>query len=111
MNTNYKMVFWIACLSLPAWASNPARVDSTLKKANDYQEIVLDSIEIVGRVEKPGVIILPKRVEPQIQEKDLERDFNNELRQGVGEIVEPREDLQRVEPLVSIKKAIEKRRE
>jgi hypothetical protein len=110
MNRFKTTLFTCICLSLPIWASIPAKADSTVGSPVEPQEIVLDSIEIKGRVDKPGVFILPKRVEPRIKEKDLERDFNSELRQGMGEIVEPKEALQRVEPVESIKKAIKKDR-
>ena len=110
MKTFYIIVFLLLSLCIPAWAFNPAKVDSTARKTGIPEEIVLDSIDIKGHVDKPGVIILPKRVEPKIKEKELERDFNSEVRQGVGEIVEPKEALQQVEPIKSIKKTIEKDR-
>jgi hypothetical protein len=104
------IIFYLLSLCIPAWAAYPVKADSTVKKTVTTEEIVLDSIEIKGHVDKPGVIILPKRVEPRIKEKELERDFNSEVRQGVGEIVEPKEALQQVEPVKSIKKTIEKDR-
>jgi hypothetical protein len=104
------ILFFLSFLCMPVWAVNPARADSTVKKTGTTEEIVLDSIEIKGHVDKPGVIILPKRVEPKIKAKELDRDFNSEVRQGVGEIVEPKEALQRVEPVKSIKKTVEKDR-
>jgi hypothetical protein len=74
-------------------------------------EIVLDVIEIKGRIEKPGVIIMPKRVEPEIGEVDLERSFTQEVKEGIGEIPKPEEELQRVDRIKSIKKAVKRKRE
>lgn len=74
-------------------------------------EIVLDEIEIKGRVEKPGVIIFPKRIEPDLPEVELERSFQRELKEGMGEIIKPDDELSQVEQVESIKKAIEKKRE
>ena len=105
------IVISLLSLSIPAWAVHPVKPDTTrTKKTVAPEEIILDSIEIKGHVDKPGVIILPKRVEPKIKEKELERDFNSEVRQGVGEIVEPKEALKQVEPVESIKKTVEKDR-
>jgi hypothetical protein len=73
-------------------------------------EIVLESIEIKGSVEKPGIIIMPKRVEPELGEVDLERSFQKEVKQGVGEIPKPEKELNAVEEVKSIKKTVDRKR-
>ena len=73
-------------------------------------ELVLQPIEIKGKVEKPGVIIMPKRVEPELGKMELERSFKRELKQGVGEVPKPDKELQQVDQIRSIKKTIERKR-
>ncbi len=74
-------------------------------------EIVLEVIEIRGKIDKPSVIIVPKRVEPEIGEIELERSFQQEVKEGIGQIPEPEKELQQVDRIESIKKTIQKERE
>lgn len=76
----------------------------------DSEEMVLDVIEIKGHVEKPGVTIIPKRIEPEMEEKDINRSFDDEVKKGVGEILTPDEALREVDRVKSIKKTLEKKR-
>ncbi|NQT25505.1 hypothetical protein HQ585_09120 [candidate division KSB1 bacterium] len=76
----------------------------------DAEEILLENIEIRGRIDKPGVIILPKRIEPEVQEIDLDRSFQHEVKNGIGEIPGPDRMLRQLEQVESIKKAVEKER-
>jgi hypothetical protein len=78
---------------------------------SDGDELYLDAIEIKGRVEKPSVIILPKRIDPEVGEIELEREFEQELKEGIGEILRPEEEMSKVERVQSIKQAIERDRE
>ena len=78
--------------------------DSTTK------EMVFDTIEVQGNVQKPGVIIIPKRVEPELEEVDLERSFKKEVKDGIGEIRRPEKELQKVDQIESIKKTVERKR-
>ncbi len=73
-------------------------------------EMVLGVIEIKGRVEKPGVIIISRRVEPDIGEIELERSFEKEVKEGVGEIPKPEKELRRLDRVKSIKKTVERKR-
>ena len=73
-------------------------------------EILLQDIEIKGNVEKPGVVLLPKRLEPETEGMDLERDFEKELKKGTSEVPKPEKELQNIERVESIKKAINKKR-
>ncbi|MBN2030135.1 hypothetical protein JW824_07800 [bacterium] len=78
---------------------------------SDGGEMVLEAIEIQGKVERPGVIIVPKRVEPEIEEIELERSFQQEVKEEMGQIPEPERELQSVDRIESIKKTIQKERE
>jgi hypothetical protein len=80
-------------------------------KSGKVNEIILDDIAIKGEVEKPSVIILPKRLEPEMNEVDLERSFKREVKEGAGDVPKPDKALGQVEPVKSIKKTIEKKRE
>jgi hypothetical protein len=73
-------------------------------------ELVFDTIEVKGKVQKPGVIIIPKRLEPEVNQKDLERSFQKEMTDGIGEIPKPEKELQKVEQVKSIKKVIKRER-
>jgi len=94
--------------------------EETLKKAELFRssavqdtvegELVLETIEIKGRVEKPGVIIMPSRLEANLKKVELDRSFEKELKEGVGEIVEPKKELRQVEKVKSIKKTVGRER-
>lgn len=77
--------------------------------ADSSGELLLDEIEIKGNVEKPGVIIVPKRIEPEIRDIELKRSFEEELK-GAGDAPKPDEKLGEVEQVESIKKAVERKR-
>ena len=53
---------------------------------------------------------MPKRVEPEIGEIALERSFNKEVKEGVGEIPKPEKELRRLDRIESIKKTVERKR-
>jgi hypothetical protein len=88
-----------------------------IKKADQSQrkdggdEVILDEIEIKGKIEKPGLIILPKRIEPEMEEIELERSFKKEVKEGMGEIQKPDEATGKVEDIHSIKKAVKRKRQ
>ena len=124
MNSMARLAAALALCLLVAWPvrvqAQSTRPDSTravrgaVKSATSAKpdtvkgELVLDDIFIQGKVEKPGVIIVPKRVEPELKEKELDRSFKKELREG--EIMKPKEELRRVDQVESIKKAVERKR-
>ncbi len=56
-----------------------------------------------------SVMIIPRRVEPELKERELSRSFQTELKQG-GTIVKPENELRNVERVKSIRKAMEKER-
>ena len=74
------------------------------------EEIILDAIEIKGKVEKPGVIIMPKRIEPELNDIALERSFQREVKESIGEMPKPAVVLQEVDRVKSIKKTVERKR-
>jgi hypothetical protein len=77
----------------------------------DGDELFLDEIEIKGKVEKPSVIIMPKRIDPEVGEVHLEREFEQELKEGMGEIPQVEDETNRVEDVQSIKRALNRDRE
>jgi hypothetical protein len=84
---------------------------SKTAKSGKADELILDDIEIKGEVEKPSVIILPKRLEPEMNEVELERSFKREVKEGTGDVPKPDKALGQVEPVKSIKRTIDKKRE
>ena len=82
-------------------AMNPTSADG---------EMVLDQIDIQGRIEKPGVIVLPSRVDPEMGEIELERSFDNEVKDGGQALPQPEGELGQVDGVKSIKKAVERQR-
>ena len=82
-------------------ATNPASADG---------EIILDQIDIHGRIEKPGVIVLPTRIDPEMGEVELERSFDDEVKDGSEALPQPEEELGQVDGVKSIKKAVERQR-
>lgn len=118
MKKVFMLPFWI-CLPYFALSAVPLPEDSTnhvVQKSGRTprgtdQEITLDEIDIQGMIEKPSVIVVPKRIEPNLQEVELNRSFEKEVKEGVGEIPKSDEMLRKVEPVPSIKKSIEKKRD
>jgi len=78
--------------------------------ARNPVEIQLEEIQIQGEVEKPSVIILPKRIEPEMEEDGLDRSFSKEIKKNTDEVPKPDKAISQVEPVKSIKKKIEKKR-
>ena len=100
------------------WSETTASQDSLsqlpsspeIYKSEETDELVLDEIEIKGKVEKPGVIILPKRVEPEMGEVELGRSFKREVKDGIGDLPKAEDVLGKVERVNSIKKTVERNR-
>jgi hypothetical protein len=94
------------------WPS--VRRDPSARPANHRDsssgEILLQDIEIKGNVDKPGVVVLPKRLEPETEGMDLDRNFEKELKKGTSEVPKPEKELQKIERVESIKDAINKKR-
>ena len=89
----------------------PPQKNRTLAAQDTVEgELVLETIEIKGKVEKPGVIILPNRVQPELKKVELKRSFEKEVKEGVGEIIQPKKELREVEKVKSIKKTVGRKR-
>lgn len=74
------------------------------------KEIELEEIVIQGRPEAPSVIIVPKRIEPEMKQDPLDRSFKEELNKEFNKVPQPNELLHQIEDVESIKKTIEKER-
>ena len=112
------MVYAIAC-NLPGTVQAQKVTQDTTKQKLESQialpdssaeEFVLDDIYIKGNVEKPGVIVMPKRVEPELEKVELERSFKREVKEGIGDIPKPEKELREVERVESIKKTVKRKR-
>lgn len=99
----------------------PAKSDTVLAKqslapakkdtAKILQETELESISIEAIIEKPNVDIIPKRVEPELEEVEfVERSFDRELKEVPKDMLLLEDDLDRVAKLEGIKKMLEKKK-
>jgi len=109
-------ICFLLCLGI-VHAQSPSTTGDTTSQSqvekpspNEGEELVLDTIEITGRIEKPGMIIMPKRVEPDLEKMELGRSFDKELKEGIGEIPKPENALKQVDRIKSIKKTVERKR-
>jgi len=93
--------------SVKIFSPAPAKGDT----AGNPGEIQLEEIQIQGEVEKPSVIILPKRIEPEVEDDGLDRSFSKEIKKNSDEVPKPDKAISQVEPVKSIKKELEKKRQ
>lgn len=97
-------------------AAKNTKADSAAKatkpdtaKANEEME--LESISIEAIIEKPNVDIIPKRIEPELEEVEfVERSFERELKEAPKDMLLLDDDLDRVAKLEGIKKILEKKK-
>ncbi len=91
----------------PDTATPTAKSDTA--KANEEME--LESISIEAIIEKPNVDIIPKRLEPELEEVEfVERRFDRELKEAPKDMLLLDDDLDRVARLEGIKKLLEKKK-
>ena len=94
-------------VKIPSAPPAPAEKDP----AASNNEIRLEEIQIQGEVEKPSVIIMPKRIEPELESDGLNRSFSQEIKEKTEDVPKPDRAISKVEPVKSIKKEIEKNRQ
>jgi hypothetical protein len=90
-------------------ASRESDTDSSQVKNED--ELILETIDIKGEVDQPGVIFMPKRIEPELSDVDLERSFEDELKSGTGDVPSPVESKHHVEDVKDVKKIVKRKRQ
>ena len=79
--------------------------------AKASEELELESISIEAIIEKPNVDIIPKRLEPELEEVEfVERSFERELKEVPKDMLLLDDDLDRVARLEGIKKMLEKKK-
>jgi len=114
----FLMAMFFVGLSNAVFSQSVAR-DTTKAQADSLRiasldtvsgEIVLEAIEIKGRVEKPSVIIMPKRIEPEMGDVALERSFDKEVKEGSAEMGKLGKELNKVDRVKNIKKTVERKR-
>lgn len=89
---------------------SPAPAPSDTAKAPTEME--LESISIEAIIEKPNVDIIPKRMEPELEEVEfVERSFERELKEVPKDMLLLEDDLDRVAKLEGIKKMLEKKKQ
>lgn len=130
----YFFVFAVACLG-PAtgWTQTPPAkpqpaAKDTLKSATSKKDIQveraakpdsakpaaemeLESISIEAIIEKPNVDIIPKRLEPELEEVEfVARSFDRELKEVPKDLLLLDDDLDRVAKLEGLKLLLEKKK-
>ena len=115
-----KILFFIFIIIGNIFAQNPKQ-DTLTVKTNEIaedtvvvdtvsDELILEEITIEGEIDRPNVIIMPKRVETDMEKIDLEREFSKEINQAEGELPELEEELRKIESIESIKKTVKRDR-
>jgi len=75
------IIGFVAIAWLPAGAQEKPQ-QKAKPKISPTGEIQLDALHLEAHIEKPSVSIVPKRVEPELQEVEfILRNFDRELRQ------------------------------
>ena len=106
----------------PPSPAQPAKPDTVLAPqspapappdtAKAPTEMELESISIEAIIEKPNVDIIPKRMEPELEEVEfVERSFERELKEVPKDMLLLEDDLDRVAKLEGIKKMLEKKKQ
>jgi hypothetical protein len=90
----------------PASLLRAAKPDSAA-----VQETELEAIAIEAVIEKPNVDIIPKRIEPELEEVEfVERSFDRELKEVPKDLLLLDDDLDRAAKLDGIKKHLENKK-
>jgi hypothetical protein len=96
-----------AKVAQPDQAARAARPDSS----KTAQEMELEAIAIEAIIEKPNVNIIPRRLEPELEEVEfVERSFDRELKEVPRDLLLLDDDLDRVARLEGLKKLLEKKK-
>lgn len=91
----------------PDQTARAARPDSS----KPAQETELEAIAIEAIIEKPNVNIIPRRLEPELEEVEfVERSFDRELKEVPRDLLLLEDDLDRVARLEGLKKLLEKKK-
>lgn len=92
--------------------AKPKAAATKLDTAKAPVEMELESISIEAIIEKPNVDIIPKRMEPELEEVEfVERSFERELKEVPKDMLLLEDDLDRVAKLEGIKKMLEKKKQ
>jgi len=88
----------------------PAKA-TTPDSAKAREEMELEAIAIEAIIEKPNVNIIPKRLEPELEDMEfVERSFDRELKEVPRDLLLLDDDLDRVARLEGLKKLLEKKK-
>lgn len=101
---------WVLGMWMSGYASGDTTQTALPPLQGSSKEIELEEIVIQGSPEAPSVIIVPKRIEPEMNHDPLERSFKEELTKEFNNVPQPNELLHQIEDVESIKKTVEKER-
>jgi len=101
---------WVLGMGMALHASGDTTHATLPSLQGSSKEMELEEIVIQGSPEAPSVIIVPKRIEPEMNQDPLERSFKEELNKEFNKVPQPNELLHQIEDVKSIKKTVEKER-
>lgn len=114
----FLFIFFFLWFSVSYIFGQATEKDSTEKKSGIIEnkadtvssELILNEIRIKGQIDRPNVIVIPKRVKTDVVKIDLKRNFKEEVNQADGDIPELNKELRKIEKIKSINKAVNKKR-
>lgn len=108
------LFLWMILIAYPSFAKDKETAQQSQpdsSQASTGDELILDTIDIKGEVDQPGVIFMPKRIEPELSDVDLERSFDDELKNGAGDVPSPVEAKHHVEDVKDVNKIVKRKRQ
>jgi len=112
------LIIAVALLSVTAFAQDknngetqkPKQSEET--KISSQGEILLDALHLEAIIEKPSVSIVPKRIEPDLEEVEfINRKFNQEVKVVPAELFSLQIEKNRVQKIRDIDSILKKARD
>ena len=106
------IIFMVVLFCAPSFCfcqdTTRTEVDSSTV-VQEPEEQVLSVISIIAVVDKPSVVILPRRVKPKFESAPfLTRDFNKELKEVPAQLLTVDEELESAKKIKKLKKILVK---
>jgi len=108
----YVLLIVLILFSLPALAQEKKIEKVKPKpKVNQTGEIKLDDLILQGMIEKPSVSIVPKRIEPDLEEVEfITRKFDRELKMVPEELFDIQLEKRKIQKIHDVDKILKKSR-
>lgn len=108
----YVLLIGLILFSLPVLAQEKkTEKEKTIPKITQTGEIKLDDLILQGMIEKPSVSIVPKRIEPDLEEVEfITRKFDRELRMVPEELFDIQLEKRKIQKIRNIDEILKKDR-